>query len=128
MTPDELARACASAMWANDSASQGVDMTLDHVGPSSATLSIMLRPDMVNGHGLCHGSFIFTLADSAFAFACNATNRRAVASAVIRAEAGRSALYDVRVTTDSGTLIAEFRGHCRTLGSKFFPDLPDPAP
>ncbi len=60
-------------MWAEDRASQGLGMRLDHVGPGEAVLSMRVRDDMVNGHGSCHGGFIFALADSAFAFACNAT-------------------------------------------------------
>ena len=73
MTPDELAPACAEVMWAEDLASQGLGMTLDAVAAGAATLSMTIRDDMVNGHGIAHGGFIFALADSAFAFACNST-------------------------------------------------------
>jgi acyl-coenzyme A thioesterase PaaI-like protein len=65
---DHIARQCAQAMWASDTASQGLGMTLDTVRAGHAVLSMPVRDDMVNGHGTCHGGFIFTLADSAFAF------------------------------------------------------------
>jgi acyl-CoA thioesterase len=98
-----------------------------------------ILPNMVNGHGIAHGGFIFTLADSAFAFACNSHNQRAVAAqgnisfirpgrlgdrlvAVAReiSRTGRSGIYDVRVTVD-GTAIAELRGHSRTIGGAWVP-------
>ncbi|TNC14451.1 hydroxyphenylacetyl-CoA thioesterase PaaI [Methylobacterium terricola] len=134
MSPDDLARACAAALWAEDRASQGLGLTLDHVGPGAATLSMRVRDDMTNGHGTCHGGFLFALADSAFAFACNTANQRAVAQhcsvtflrpgrrgevltarAVERVREGRSGLYDVTVTDADGQVVAEFRGHSRTV-------------
>lgn len=134
MSPDDLARACAEAMWAEDRASRGLGMRLDHVGPGEATLSMRVRDDMVNGHGSCHGGFLFALADSAFAFACNAYDQRAVAQAcavtflrpgrrgeVLTARAmervreGRSGIYDVTVSDAEGRVVAEFRGHSRTV-------------
>jgi acyl-CoA thioesterase len=138
-TPQALAEACAQAMWESDSASQGLGMRIEGVGPGIARLSMTVREDMVNGHGMCHGGFIFTLADSAFAFACNSHNERHVAqhcavtflrpaprgarllaSATERSRAGRSGIYDISVTDESGTVIAEFRGHSRSLGKRFF--------
>ena len=143
MSPDELASACAEAMWADDHASRGLGISLDHVGPNQSRLSMTVTQAMANGHGMCHGGFLFALADSAFAFACNTDNQRRVAAhcsitylapaelgerliatAEQRAEAGRSGLYDIRVETDSGRLIAEFRGLCRSLGQTFFPVAP----
>ena len=143
MTPEALARACAEAMWADDPASRSLGMTLDHVAPGQSRLSMAVAPSMVNGHGLCHGGFIFTLADSAFAFACNTSNERCVAqhcavtyirpgrlgmrltaAAIERSRAGRSGIYDVTVTAEDGAVIAEFRGNSRSLGTKFFEDLP----
>ena len=134
MTPEELARACADAMWADDRASRELGMTLDHVGVGNARLSMPVRADMTNGHGIAHGGFIFTLADSAFAFACNSTNERTVAQAcdisfiapahegeVLVAEAverhrfGRNGIFDVTVTS-GGTVVAEFRGRSRSIG------------
>ena len=129
-----LARACAEAMWRDDKASQGLGMRLDHVGPGAATLSMEVRDTMVNGHGMCHGGYIFTLADSAFAFACNTYGQRCVAqhcavtyllpaklgerlsaSAVEVSRAGRSGIYDVTVTRADGAAVAEFRGHSRVI-------------
>lgn len=140
MTPQQLAEASAAAMWASDGASRGLGMTLDAVGPGTATLSMPVRDDMVNGLDLCHGGFIFTLADSTFAFACNSYNQRAVAqiatitfvaparrgdrlTATARevASFGRSGLYDIRVTSQTGALIAEFRGHSRTIKGTHIP-------
>lgn len=137
-----LAEACAAAMWSSDRASTGLGMTLEHVAPGAARLSLTVAPHMVNGHGICHGGFIFTLADSAFAFACNSTGMAAVAShcsisflrpvlegarlvadAFERHAEGRSGITDVRVTVD-GAVVAEFRGLSRTTGAKVLPDAP----
>jgi acyl-CoA thioesterase len=137
---DALARTCADAMWADDAASRGLGMTLDHVAAGRARLSMTIRPEMVNGHGLCHGGFIFALADSAMAFASNGYGERAVAhhnaityvrpgrlgetlmaAAEERGRSGRSGIYDVRVTGGDGTVVAEFRGHTRTIGRRFDP-------
>ncbi len=136
----DLAQACAEAMWAEDSASRALGMTLDSVAPGAARLSMTVTARMVNGHGMCHGGYIFTLADSAFAFACNTHNERAVAAhcavsflrparlgetltatAEERHRAGRSGITDVRVTGTDGSVVAEFRGQSRTLGTTFFP-------
>ncbi|WP_411840308.1 hydroxyphenylacetyl-CoA thioesterase PaaI [Paracoccus sp. ME4] len=141
MTDDDLARACATAMWAEDLASQRLGMVLEDVGPGRAVLSMTITDDMVNGHGSAHGGFIFTLADSAFAFACNTVDQRSVgqqasitylaparagdrltATAVERARPGRSGLYDVTVTGPDGGLIAEFRGHSRTVKGRILAD------
>jgi len=74
-----LARRSAAAMWRQDAASQGLGMRLVEVAPGRAVVAMTVRPEMTNGHGICHGGLIFTLADSAFAFACNSHNRRTVA-------------------------------------------------
>ena len=140
MTDDETASACASAMWRHDRASPGLGMTLDHVAPGTARLSMRVGAQMLNGHGTCHGGFIFALADSAFAFACNTHGPAAVAAhctisflrpvpegaqlvahATERHREGRSGIYDVRVTLDDAT-VAEFRGHFRTTGQRILPD------
>ncbi len=137
--PQELAQACADAMWAEDRASQGLGMTLESVAPGRATMTMDVTAVMVNGHGTCHGGFIFALADSAFAFACNSRNARAVAahcgisylrpgrlgerlvaSAEERSLVGRSGIYDIRVCDGQGQVIAEFRGQSRTIGQNFF--------
>jgi acyl-CoA thioesterase len=76
---DALARRCADVLWDDDAASQGLGMTLEHVAVGRARMSMQVRPEMVNGHGLCHGGFIFALADSTMAFAANSHGERAVA-------------------------------------------------
>jgi acyl-CoA thioesterase len=134
LSPDDLARACAEAMWKEDDASKGLGMEILEIKAGKAVLAMKILPHMVNGHGIAHGGFIFTLADSAFAFACNSHNERAVAAqcnisfilpgklgdlliATAReiSRTGRSGIYDVRVTVDQ-TAIAELRGHSRTIG------------
>jgi acyl-CoA thioesterase len=129
-----LAEACANAMWADDQASQALGMVIERIAPGEAVLSMTVRDDMTNGHGLCHGGFIFTLADSAFAFACNTYDQRTVAQhcsvtylrpgrrgdrlaahAGERSRTGRSGIYDVTVSGGAGEVIAEFRGHSRTI-------------
>jgi acyl-CoA thioesterase len=139
MTPDELARACADVMWAEDAASQQLGMRIESVGAGRATLSMRLRDDMTNGHGTAHGGFVFTLADSAFAFACNTYNVRTVAqacdivfvapaqkgdvllaTAVERHRSGRNGIYDIQVTRGD-EVVAEFRGRSRTIGGAHIP-------
>ena len=140
LSPDDLARACAEAMWKEDDASKGLGMVIVEIKPGHATLAMTVKPDMVNGQRIAHGGFIFTLADSALAFACNSYNERAVAAqcaiSFIRpgklgdrlvatareiSRSGRSGIYDVRVATDGGTVIAEFRGHSRVIGGVWLP-------
>ncbi len=133
--PDELAGRCAAAMWAQDRASQQLGMSPPVVGPGRASLTMRVREDMVNGQGNCHGGVLATLADSAFAFACNTYDEVTVAAgfdivfvaparlgdqltatALERARFGRSGLYDVSITRADGELVAEFRGRSRSLG------------
>jgi acyl-CoA thioesterase len=139
LSPDDIARACAEAMRAEDDASSGLGMEILEIGPGRATLSMLVRPDMVNGQRIAHGGFIFTLADSAFAYACNSRNERVVAAqgqitfvrpgklgdrlvAAARevSRSGRSGIYDVRVTAGD-TVIAEFRGHSRVIPGTWLP-------
>lgn len=131
---EALAKAAAAAMWAADRASSGFGMRLERIAPGEAVLSMTVRDDMVNGHDLCHGGMIFTLADSAMAFASNSHNLNSLAqqaavtflrparlgdrleaTATERSRSGRSGLYDVTVRRADGTVIAEFRGHTRTI-------------
>lgn len=138
MTPDDIARKSADAMWSTDQASKWLGLTLDAVGPGTATMSMNVEAHHTNGHGICHGGFIFTLADSAFAFACNSYNRMAVAqhntisflrpgrlgatliaTARETSLAGRSGIYDVTVR-DGASVIAEFRGASRTIDGQHF--------
>jgi acyl-CoA thioesterase len=136
---EDLARACAEAMWKEDDASKGLGMEIVEIGPGQATLAMTIAPHMVNGQRIAHGGFIFTLADSAFAFACNSHNERVVAAqgsitfirpgklgdrliATAReiSRSGRSGIYDVRVTAGDD-VIAEFRGHSRVIGGAWLP-------
>ena len=80
LSPDDLARACADAMWQEDDASKGLGMEITEVRPGQATLTMTVQPHMVNGQRIAHGGFIFLLADSTFAFACNSRNERTVAA------------------------------------------------
>jgi acyl-CoA thioesterase len=133
-----VARRCAELMWAEDEASRGLGIELGEVGPGRAVLAMRVRPDMANGHGIAHGGFTFTLADSAFAFACNSHNRRTVAQscdiaflapvhtgdllsaeAVERWRKGRNGIYDVTVRCGN-RVVAEFRGRSREVGGAFF--------
>ena len=136
MTPQDVAQACANRMWDGDAASRGLGMALDQVAPGTARLSLTVTAAMLNGHGTCHGGFIFALADSAFAFACNTDGMASVAShcavsflrparlgdrlvadAAERHREGRGGIYDVRVTCGEA-VVAEFRGHSRTTGAR----------
>ena len=124
-----LAERVAAAMWARDRASQALGMRIERIAPGAATLTMTVRGDMVNGHHICHGGYVFTLADSTFAFACNSYNHNTVAQGCAidflaparehdeltavgreRSRAGRTGVYDVEVTNQRGETIALFRG------------------
>lgn len=124
-----LAVATSAAMYERDEATKSLGMQILGIGPGYARLSMSIRRDMLNGHKTCHGGFIFALADSAFAFSCNSYNLNTVAAgcsieylapgregdvltaeAVEQARAGKSGVYDVTVTNQSGERIALFRG------------------
>jgi acyl-CoA thioesterase len=124
-----LAQECADAMYARDRASQALGMRIVSVAPGYAVMTMTVRADMLNGHATCHGGFIFALADSAFAFACNSHNLTTVAAGCTieylaparegdlltatgreRTLAGRSGIYDIDVTNQHGATIAVFRG------------------
>jgi acyl-CoA thioesterase len=135
---DEIARASAETMWAADRASRLLGMEIVEVGPGRATVSMIVRPDMINGWDVCHGGFIASLADSAFAVACNSYGEVTVASgfeitllepahagdtlvatAVERSTRGRTGIYDVTVARTDGAqpaTIAEFRGRSHSTG------------
>lgn len=135
--PDDLAAATASAMWERDRTAQALGMQIVSIRAGHATLSMTVREEMVNGHHICHGGMIFTLADTAFAYACNSYNQNAVASAcqidfiapahegeTLEAEAaersasGRTGVYDVTIRTSEGKLIALFRGKSHRIGGE----------
>ena len=124
-----LAEATAEAMWSRDRAAQALGMKIVRVQPGKALLTMAVRTDMVNGHHICHGGMIFTLADTAFAYACNSYNKNTVASAchidflapakegdLLEAEAveqsasGRTGVYDITVRVAGGKTVALFRG------------------
>ena len=141
MTPEDRARRCAELMFAADRASPGLGMAITEVGPGRAVMTMQVREDMLNGHAICHGGFIFALADSAFAFACNSYNQNTVAqqnqityispgqagetltaTATETSRTGRSGVYDVTVTGQDGRTIALFRGLSRTVKGQHFPE------
>ncbi len=141
--PDDVARRSADAMWRSDAASRMLGMSIVSVRPGAATVSMVVREDMINGWDLCHGGLIASLADSAFAVACNSHGTVTVASgfdvsfleaarlgdelvavASERALRGRSGVYDVTVRrTSDDAVIAEFRGRSRATTRQI--DLPD---
>ena len=124
-----LAQDAVNAMWSRDQAAQALGMEIRQVLAGSATLRMRVRKDMVNGHQICHGGLIFTLADTAFAYACNSYNQNTVASAchidflapgregdvleavaIERSSAGRTGVYDVEVRVVDGHAVALYRG------------------
>ena len=137
-SPEEVAAASAEAMWAGDQASRSLGMELLDVTPGRATVRMTVREDMVNGHAIGHGGFTFTLADSAFAFACNSYNRSTVAAAceirflaptrlgdvlvadaVERSREGRDGVYDVTVRSGE-TVVAELVGYSKEIRGTLF--------
>lgn len=139
MTPQERAERSAAALWKDDRASRWLGITLDKVGPGTATMSFVVQDDHLNGHSICHGGYIFTLADSCFAFACNSYNQvtlaqqnsityiapgrggeRLTATASEVSKTGRSGIYDVTVTGEDGRTVALFRGLSRTIKGQNF--------
>ena len=124
-----LAERVAAAMYLRDPASKSLGMKLAKAGPGHAELTMTVRADMLNGHAICHGGFIFALADSAFAYACNSYNLTTVASgcaidfiaparegdmlvavAQERSMSGRTGVYDIEVRNQRDEKIAFFRG------------------
>lgn len=139
MTPEERASRSAAAMRAKDRAADWFGHDLAAVGPGTATVRMRVRDEHLNGHDICHGGVIFTLADTAFAYACNSYNRLVVAqhnsisylspgkpgemltaTAVEASRAGRSGIYDVTVTGEDGRKVALFRGASRAIDGQHF--------
>lgn len=139
MTPQERADRSAQAMFAQDQATKWLGAEIESVGPGHACLTLTVAPHHCNGHGICHGGFIFTLADSAFAFACNSYNQSCVAQHnqisfiapgklgdTLTAEAreisrtGRSGIYDVTVFASDKSKVAEMRGCSRQIKGQHF--------
>ena len=134
--PQALAQRSAAAMYEADLASRHLGIQLENIAPGRATARMLVRDTMINGHNICHGGYVFLLADTAFAFACNTygpvtvaaacdvaflapahLGDELIAEATERHHSGRSGIYDVTVHLPDTTVIAEFRGHSRTLRS-----------
>jgi acyl-CoA thioesterase len=132
--PQALAERSAAAMYEADLASRHLGIQIEQIAPGRATARMKVRDTMLNGHAICHGGYVFLLADTAFAFACNTYGPTTVAAAcdvaflapahlddeliaeaTERHRSGRSGIYDVTVRLPDMTVIAEFRGHSRTL-------------
>lgn len=137
----------AKAMWASDNASKWAGMEIASVAEGQATLELTVQPEHCNGHGICHGGVIFMLADSAFAFACNSRNQatvaqhnmisfvapgaagdRLTATAQEVSLTGRSGIYDITVTNQTGTIIAQMRGMSRAIKGTLFDEGEGGAP
>ena len=135
------AERAVDALWRGDAASQGLGMRVESRSPGCATVSMRVRPDMLNGHGTCHGGFVFALADSAFAFACNSRGDKTVAagaaieflrparegdvlraSAAERWRAGRAGIYEIEVRNQQDELVALFRGRSHQLAGRVIDD------
>ena len=133
-TSEEIARLSAETMWAEDNATRELGIEMISVEPGRAKMAMRIRSSMTNGHGMCHGGYIFLLADSAFAFACNSHGQRNVAQhcsvsflapgklgerliaeAFERQRGERWGITDVTVRDEAGATIAEFRGHSRAI-------------
>ncbi|SFF55313.1 acyl-CoA thioesterase [Duganella sp. CF458] len=140
MHPQAVAEAAGAAMFARDAASQALGMKLVEIRPGYARMTMPVRSDMLNGHQTCHGGFIFALADSAFAFACNSHNHTTVgagctidylapgrmddlltAEAVERTLVGKTGIYDVAVSNQEGKMIATFRGKSHRVAGEVVP-------
>ncbi len=143
MDADKLARACAAEMYSNDPASQALGIEISNVRSGYAEADMTVRADMLNGHGICHGGYVFTLADTAFAFACNTGNEVTVAAsanidflapakvgdqltavAEERSRSRRLGVFDVSVRNQAGTLLALFRGRSRSRPEPVLPVAP----
>ena len=142
LTPRERAQRTSAAMLENDNASRGIGIELTEIDEAYAVMELTVEKRHCNGHGICHGGITYMLADTAFAFACNSRNQSTLAhhnlisylapgkiGDRLRAEArevslvGRSGIYDVKVTTQTGTVIAEFRGMSRAIRGQYIEEI-----
>jgi acyl-CoA thioesterase len=142
LDPQTLAEKACEGMHRNDRASHSLGIALERVGPGYARLRMVVREDMLNGFGICHGGFLTALADSAFAYSCNSHNEQTVASGisldfmapgrpgdVLTAEArevfvaGRTGVYDITVVNQKGELIAVMRGKSYRLKGRAVVEL-----
>lgn len=142
LDPHALAEAVRRRMFENDAASQGLGMQIEAVGPGYARIAMTVRSEMLNGFRICHGGFITTLADSAFAFGCNSYNDLTVASGIVVdflapahegdrlvaechevSRTGRTGVYDIKVTNQHGKTVVVMRGRSHTMKGKHVVDL-----
>jgi len=142
MDTQQFVEKVAEAMFAQDPAVREMGITLESIAPGTATMKMPVRDDMINGHELCHGGYVFSLADSAFAYACNSYNYNTVGAAAsidyiapgrlgdeliaVAKEvnvSGRSGVYDVQVWNQNGDLLAVFRGNSRRIKGLLDPEL-----
>jgi acyl-CoA thioesterase len=136
-SPQDIAERVRDHLWATDRASQGLGMHVAAIGPGACTMTMTVREDMLNGYGTCQGGLLSTLADSCFAFACNAYDEITVASgfnveivapgrlgdvltatAVEISKSGRMGVYDVDVRNQRGEHVVAFRGRSYTMKGK----------
>lgn len=136
-----IAERAAKALFDGDRASQVLGMTIESCGPGQATVSMRIRPDMVNGHRICHGGLIFALADSAFAFACNSHGDNTVAAGAAieflapgregdllqaiaqeRWRAGKAGIYEIEVRNQRDETVALFRGRSHQVAGRLIDD------
>ena len=144
LSPQQIADAVGTGMFANDRAAHGAGLHLATIGPGSATLTMRVTDNMLNGFAICHGGYITLLADTAFAYACNSYNALTVASSLgidfiaavqggdvltaVASEvnlAGRTGVYDVEVRNQHGARVAMFRGRSYRMTGKTVVDLPN---
>ena len=142
LSPEEVAKTVSETMYRKDKAGQHLGMALKSIGPGTAVMTMRVTDEMLNGHNICHGGYIFTLADTAFAYACNAYNQATVAqgaqidflrpvapdslltaSAEERSRSRQTGVYDVTVTDQDGRTVALFRGSSHTIKGQLIPGL-----
>lgn len=142
LTPERLANTVAETMYRKDTAAQHLGIALKELSPGRAVMTMRVADFMLNGHAICHGGYVFTLADTAFAYACNTYNQNTVAQAahinflkavlpdsLLTATAeeqnrtGRTGLYDITVRDDTGQTVALFRGSSHTIKGQMIPGL-----
>ncbi|PHQ66623.1 MAG: phenylacetic acid degradation protein PaaD [Sneathiella sp.] len=142
LSPQDIAKTVAETMYRKDTAAQHLGISLKKIAPGSATMSMRVTAQMLNGHNICHGGYVFTLADTAFAYACNAYNQNTVAqgaqisflnavapdslltaTATEKSRRGRTGIYDITVQDQHGETIALFRGNSHTIKGQMIPGL-----
>ncbi len=140
--PQAVAEAVRHGMFENDNASKALGIAIEAIGPGYARVTMTVRADMLNGFRICHGGFITTLADSAFAYACNSQNALTVASGIVVdflapshegdrllavgrevSRSGASGVYDIAVTNQHAKLVAVMRGRSHTIKGRHVVEL-----